>query len=1469
MRRGFILLLLIIPAMFSFAGKKQVAVAENSSVPSHLADPFATGWMLVDTNGDGIADAISGKIIVSDKPSAAENSAAANFAARFAYGSTGLTLPLVIPSATLREDEPAIRFLVSERGAAEGLDKFLIKIPEAGEGAVFQENNWLTIYAKSDSGLTAAAEAYSARAPYQWKVPGEKLSGITDAVNAAGHGDSAKLIELTYVHGEQGIHCAVLSASFSISRADLANVFAGGHLTAVHEVIVTGHGTNVSAMNPKPLPAATAPAAGANAGGNAGASANAENPAAGGENAGANVGEAGAGGAAGGAAAGAPTKLDLATLFTSHGLFTGSARMPVPSSSDAHLYVPAGAAGIAMANLAARMGMEATGITLPIASPAADATPRQVRTQAVIAGDSALAQEAEKKLRAGDTAAEQAEKQLAPGEGELRIVDEAFGRRAAILTRGDEAGSTAALDLVAGHFPNVWEPGKQYLSLEEIRYDLHRFFSLRSGAGQASAALYHLDQWMKEINASPNGSAGVKDVKAEVYVELADPNLTNFVRTRLEQGLKASNVEVKTDSLHAGTRCCDKDPNLHFQDRAYPFHQAAPDYEQDFVIPWEGTRLQDAVKKASAQIRPGQKVEVLARVSEGPEERVKLQQLITEQLITAGADKNHLSVEILCAYKQGYSWLMDEIAPALAGKNVASIQIDFAKDVDPTGERAMFSPARWVQELYPVDEMLAKKLNLPLEKITLNEIDPPGNGSTYRVRALDAAGKEILNREFTVATTMQPYSGVIKTYEEVQVETGWVRMEVGAKTVLNERIPTDIEEYWDKYQNVILPKVYHFVMKQVKGDLRQEFAPPFDTLKLDIHLSEPDYSIGLDKERISTLEAIQEDTFYATDTFINMMGDLKTGRAISYIGRVLPIVHGSEDGKDGRVHVEFYGKAAANPVVRLSWTDAQGKHQERERNLPVIGGEIMPRLIQARVRAGADGIENLTWLLPADFMQDKYDDWLKEEGQDQVDRSIFSVEAAKGEIHWLEQMHDAGLYRDEIAYPHLKQMAMEFELPPVLKANVNAPAERAFASWPVSQPAHARPMISDYAGKLTRTPIVQWDEPISPTENAEILARLATYPGVNVYWMGKSYLGQDVWAADVMLPSPSVLHSWAKESTLKSAIIYSGRQHANEVSSTSHIDKLGEQLVTDPKAREALKQVNVVLHPIDNTDGAQLSVDEAKITPDNLLHLGYHGALSADVSAGQAETDPVYPESRNRKRLIDAWLPDAFLNPHGYPSHEWVQPFSEYSGWVQSREGANAGRAWWIPRGWFTSLGYLRDENHPYSMQIAYALRDEIVEAERNVPGLLPLETRMNDRYERFGQRWQPRDMYQPIVNGIRIYMALKGTAGRGGAAGSAAGAGGAAAPGSGGVTGLSPDITWDAGYTEAPDETAHGDYMKLLASAGLAFDYVHLNYLSQGKLRITRTEREAPGGVQWSVARARPILPKGTAEPAPAASGN
>ena len=875
-------------------------------------------------------------------------------------------------------------------------------------------------------------------------------------------------------------------------------------------------------------------------------------------------------------------------------------------------------------------------------------------------------------------------------------------------------------------------------------------------------------------------------------------------------------------------------------------------------MPWEGTRLLSAVQNALAGVKKGEPVKLTALVSEGPEQRQKLAKQLKDMLRKQGASEGQLSVTVLCAYKPGLSWLMDDVAPRLKAAPPASLKIEFKKNEDPSGLRVMFSPARWVHELYPVDELLARELNIPLEKITLHQFTGSAGEPTYRVHAFDLSGKEILQDQFTVKTVSRPYNSTLPRYEEVQVDTGWVKLESGQTVVLDQRIKTDIEYFWDHYQEETLPKVYRSIMSQAHGELRPEFAPPFDTILIDVQMSEPDYNLGVDKERISSLEALQEDTFYSTENFVNIIGDLEAGRTVGYAGRVIPVVHASREGQDGMVRIRFFDKAAANPSVTLAWTDAEGKRHEQKRDLFALSGAMQPRLVAARAKAGRNGPESLTWALPADFKDDAMEDWGKLEGAELLERTIFPVEQAKGQLQWLQAMHDAGLYRNDLAYPYLERLKFEFELPVPLTEKVESPAPREFATLAVAAPATRRPMIADYAQPGSKSkdaaPLVQWDEPVSPAENAAVLAKFATFPGVNVYWMGRSYLGENIWAADVMLPSPSSLRSWAKETTVKASVIYSGRQHANEVSSTSHILKLGEQLLTDPATRATLKQVNVVLHPITNPDGAELSVQLAELTPNNMLHPGYHGALAADVAAGQQEVDPIYPESRTRKQLIDTWLPDTFLNPHGYPSHEWVQPFSEYSGWVTNRQGANTGRTWWIPRGWFTSLNFLRDTEHPFSPKIAFEIRDRIVEAERNVPGLLDLENRMNARYQRFGQQWQPRNMQQPVVNGIRIYMSLKGAPGVTAAEGGTRG--------NGGVTGMSPDITWNSGYTEAPDETAHGDYLKLMASAGLAFDRVHLLYLANGKLRIRRTEREAAGKVTWRVERLRPNLPATETEP-------
>src|SRR5580698_4452345 len=215
-----------------------------------VADPFAIGWMLVDTNGDGIADFINGKIVVPADATASENAAAANLAARLGFASTGLTPPVVVPADHDSGGGPRI-FVGRAASAPKGVEL------AADEGGAFAAGENLAVIGADDAGLLAAADAYAARAPYQWRVPGKKLSDI-----------GANLAGVTYVRGKPGVHRAFFRSGDQLTEAPA---------TAI-----------------KPAPAQT--------GGGAGRGGAGAGEAGGAADAVGGTGAAGAGGAAGGAA---------------------------------------------------------------------------------------------------------------------------------------------------------------------------------------------------------------------------------------------------------------------------------------------------------------------------------------------------------------------------------------------------------------------------------------------------------------------------------------------------------------------------------------------------------------------------------------------------------------------------------------------------------------------------------------------------------------------------------------------------------------------------------------------------------------------------------------------------------------------------------------------------------------------------------------------------------------------------------------------------------------------------------------------------------------------------------------------------------------------------------------------------------------------------------------------------------------
>ena len=94
------------------------------------------------------------------------------------------------------------------------------------------------------------------------------------------------------------------------------------------------------------------------------------------------------------------------------------------------------------------------------------------------------------------------------------------------------------------------------------------------------------------------------------------------------------------------------------------------------------------------------------------------------------------------------------------------------------------------------------------------------------------------------------------------------------------------------------------------------------------------------------------------------------------------------------------------------------------------------------------------------------------------------------------------------------------------------------------------------------------------------------------------------------------------------------------------------------------------------------------------------------------------------------------------------------------------------------------------------------------------------------------------MINDVLVYMPLKGAR---------------AQPQGGASRGYNPKVTIWSGITEAPDETAHGEWMHIMATMGLEVDKALLNYLAGGKHKVERKGSTFWGGMQLSMDRPRP----------------
>lgn len=925
-------------------------------------------------------------------------------------------------------------------------------------------------------------------------------------------------------------------------------------------------------------------------------------------------------------------RVSLADLFGRDGILI---------DSNIRLSLGPGVEAPEVIDLAARIALESSRLRLPMA--VAWTGPQPAEVPVVLIGRS----------HPGTRGCEEpAVEPRTRGEGRIELLSPKTDKPPSLqITGTDPEGEARALAYAAGSLPYVGGYGKGGTDLAKIEGDLHDFVTIRSWPGQLAAGL-------ARARARPpaDSNTGVR-----ITVRGTGPITPNWL----------GNV--------AGV----------FEVQDLGFHAAKPVFEEAFTLEWEVDRARRLMEAGVfPEVRPGSAIEAELRLSEPPEIRRALSGEFTRALCLRGADPATTEVRVLSAHKQAYSWITELLLEQLRAASAITIE---ARENTAAGADSIEARERWLQELYPIDEVLARETGLAPSDTTLLLVP---TGPTYRVTARDRTGSLVLDERFEPTFIERPLFSRFPAYATSIVSTGWISVRVDGQVRLDERVRTDPEAFWDAFEERGLDRLRQYLMDLYVGEPDPTLAPHFGTFEVELAISEPDERIGIDEERISTIEALHEDIYFMTLLFIQLYGQNSQGCTLPYPGRIIPRLR-SVAGSPPAVRLRLTGKPRPGPELEVRSPGQTRPRRQELRPAP----EVRPRIHRVTLPAGTARVS----------LGVRLDQPLR--------RDTAAMFQALGDLD------------------REGSRAAPFSYPGVHRIDVGiADGDRLTQVSLSSTTDPTRELSPPRLARERGTGPVPSDTALDPAGAEAQIARLADRPGVGTFLAGSSFLGRPIWAQEVTAPMDGRYASQSRLTIFRPVLFLTGRQHGNEVSGTSHILRLLDWLVPDssPGVHPLLQRVSLIVLAVTNPDGAALAAELARDTPGFMLHAGYYGCLGEDVTRDQWDDDSpyasLYPEGRVRRRLWEMWQPDLVLDAHGYPSHEWVQLFGGYSGWFRSRERIR--RDWWIPRGAFQPESVPPPDASPIRLRTIEAIRSRIDTTLEE--GLLAVNQRMRGRYARY-----------------------------------------------------------------------------------------------------------------------------------------
>lgn len=798
----------------------------------------------------------------------------------------------------------------------------------------------------------------------------------------------------------------------------------------------------------------------------------------------------------------------------------------------------------------------------------------------------------------------------------------------------------------------------------------------------------------------------------------------------------------------------------------YNYKSGKKIYEKNYEFPWEADIFEQILREEIyPKLEQGDKLRIEGAVSEDYLVRDKISRRIRKEAGSLGADVEE--IRLICAYKQGYSWIEEVVIPAVEGKKTEQVEILF-KPFLPEGETVWIDengatpsyhnlkaddpkkwydlPIRYLQELYPIQDILTEKLSVPKERVIFK--DYKGTEElTYlcRVTGEDGCVREY---KYLARCSERPYLDEYPNLGKVHPATGYIRVLVNDQEVLNRELTTDLERIWDVYQSQVLPECRAYIEGKTKGQAHADMQPFFQKLLLEVWASEPDYRTGSREDLISSLDALHEDMYFVGSDYFKNYGVQTIDEIFDAPGLILPEIHKREGAPSFRV--TLYERQKEEACILCDLEEAGGKEViEKERRRDQVSLKISKITCKE---------EKLILEVPVKGVAEEV-------------------------VCAYARLFSDGVLTGSQTVDCCYEIHLKGELGNVYKASV-----------PPKKPVFERDIteINFHEKEL-----------IGYETYLEIIEELKGVKGIKIFETARSYQGRRIYGIWLMPHDKGYLSMTKRLSRCPSEII-NARHHANEVSSTNAAFILLKKLLTEDIYRELPEKLNLVLVPMENVDGAAIHYELQKEHPYWKFHVARFNAVGKEFYHDHFRQDTIHKEAMGLTRLFEKYIPDMIVDNHGVPSHEWEQQFSGYT--------SPSYKGFWLPRSllygyfWYVTNPEYKD-NYPVNKKMEDVIADRIAEDQE----MTAWNKEWSAQFEKYAHAWMPKlfpaDYYKDMINywipfeydKNHRYPSIR-----------------------------FPWITTVAYTSEVADETAQGEYLNLCARAHVAHDEATIQMLME-----------------------------------------